>query len=688
MPRLPRIQWRQLSVHVRLGILIAVAAGGTLVGLALFMQSLSLTRTWQSEFEAQEQYLITHQALRAEFLEIGRLAELAAVDPDVDLLSEVAQVEYLIATHTDGQEETYGVILQDARLLRYLLERVEAAERITGRSEGIGLHGEFRDAAHALEVAFTDIGGEAGANMLVGLLQMRRSEKDYIQRRDTRYLVSFNRYGRSLLALIEDAELEPGRLSGLADTLRHYQTLFGDWIEQDAVRSDAVQAFRAELASVQDVMAEMSASQVERVEQSRLEFEASQAMHTRFVILVSFLTLLGVVLSGIFVSRSISNPLREISKAIKDINNADGIEKLKALQVSEELGDMARAAIDFHAGEKQKESFIEKERIKLEAQIARHEKLESRIEQFRDDIASQLSEVTSVATAMRDASADLSGQTSTASEQAGEVSERFVSAADDIRTLKDAVGDLADAIERVRGQTKESEEASASVTGQVRMAGSQVEALRSAASQISESAHLIAEISGRTNLLALNATIEAARAGESGRGFAVVAGEVKALSEQTAQATTSIHDQISHLTQAVSQVANAMEQIEALSATSSGFVSAVSDAIADQARASEAIEANSESVSQGATTARVQMNNLTEAVASSSDVAVRTDQLSDQLGGFVDALQMAIDTFLQDVAHDTADKDNASAGSGSDDVDLWGEGDDEADDGDLNVELF
>ncbi len=60
-------------------------------------------------------------------------------------------------------------------------------------------------------------------------------------------------------------------------------------------------------------------------------------------------------------------------------------------------------------------------------------------------------------------------------------------------------------------------------------------------------------IASQTNMLALNATIEAARAGEAGRGFAVVASEVKALANQTRQATLKIGHTIGTL---ANQIAN------------------------------------------------------------------------------------------------------------------------------------
>ena len=88
-----------------------------------------------------------------------------------------------------------------------------------------------------------------------------------------------------------------------------------------------------------------------------------------------------------------------------------------------------------------------------------------------------------------------------------------------------------------------------------------IQELSSAAERIGKSVNLIGTIASQTNLLALNAAIEAAHAGESGKGFAVVAQEVKALSNQSAEATREISD---YMKRVLTTTKDAVVAIEAI----------------------------------------------------------------------------------------------------------------------------
>jgi methyl-accepting chemotaxis protein len=88
----------------------------------------------------------------------------------------------------------------------------------------------------------------------------------------------------------------------------------------------------------------------------------------------------------------------------------------------------------------------------------------------------------------------------------------------------------------------------------------QINGLAEFVAELNRMSRDVATIAGQTNLLALNAAIEAARAGDQGRGFAVVAGEVRKLSQMSAETGQDMGKKVSHISSAIENAVEAAHQ--------------------------------------------------------------------------------------------------------------------------------
>ena len=120
------------------------------------------------------------------------------------------------------------------------------------------------------------------------------------------------------------------------------------------------------------------------------------------------------------------------------------------------------------------------------------------------------------------------------------------------------------------------------------------------------------DLAEQSNLLAVNAAIEAAKAGEAGRGFAVVAAEVKALAEQSKQATAQVRGILNEIQRATQAAVMAAEQ----------GVKASEAGVGVATRAGEAIGLLSESLTESAQAAQQILVSAQQQVAGVDQVAV------------------------------------------------------------------
>jgi methyl-accepting chemotaxis protein len=374
----------------------------------------------------------------------------------------------------------------------------------------------------------------------------------------------------------------------------------------------------------QQVLEDLSNEQKELAEAAAAEMAQKYESARNLALALSALVLFLAVSAAYLITRSITNPLNTLQKAIDNVRQGGNLGALAMIDTKDEMSDMGFAVNQLLQDQVSAREKAEQDRIKADQDRQKAEaenealnnsviailqavdKLSQRdltarapvstniigtvsdsINQLTEETSKVLHDVTRIASQVAEVSGKVRSQgelvSLTAADERQNVNE-MIQSLDEATKSMNQVATLAEQSNRsAERATQVTENALTTVNNTVRGMESiretiaetekRIKRLGERSQEISGIVNLINTIAERTHVLALNASMQAAVAGEAGRGFAVVAEEVQRLAESSRNATQQIatlvnniqldtNETISTVNRTIGQVVQGSEQAQ------------------------------------------------------------------------------------------------------------------------------
>ena len=411
-------------------------------------------------------------------------------------------------------------------------DNVVLLQKKIGLNPKDALYGKLRNAVHQVEELLNT---QNDFQLITLMLQLRRSEKDFMLRFDTKYLARFNDDLESLQSKLANSTVNNNTKNDLNNLLSTYQNAFKTLVEAQVelgldLDSGALGAMRSSVDKSDSVV-----TQVVKSTKLKVQTSVSQAK----TLAVSIFVIAGIIVLVLvyFTSRSIIIPIERVYHTINNIRRSNDLRITIEETGKDEITIMSA---DFNSLIGDFNNLINEVNGALSTLNIATEHLSRSTTETSSGMQEQLEEADMVATAATEMQAtiqDISQNTEAAAKKAESTN---ISA-------QQGRAEVENTIKHIRGLSDSLDNAS-TVVSQLEKDGETIGSVLD----------VIRSIADQTNLLALNAAIEAARAGEYGRGFAVVADEVRTLAQRTQESTSEIESIINTLQQRTQEVVSIM----------------------------------------------------------------------------------------------------------------------------------
>ncbi len=467
----------------------------------------------------------------------------------------------------------------------------------------------IRSAAHDMEEA---IGQVHVPNSKSLVLDIRKNEKDYLLRKDEKYVKKTHDTIAKMKASLKKSGILQQHVDDVAVTLDTYKKTFDLLVAEDKKIASLIQSMRAAIHKIEPEV-EALVKRSEEGEKKKVESISIKTKSLATVAIgVGITAIVGGMFLAFFISGVIIRPIRRVSDMLKNISEGEGDLTIRL----EERGNDEITELSAYFNK-----FIEK-----------LQKMFKEVVNGVNTMSAATTELSTVSEQMASGTQNVSNESGSVAAASEEMSTNMSSvsaATEQVTTNMNLVASSTEEMTSTIGEVAKNTERAASVTEDaVSIANSASEGIQElgiAAREIGKVTEVIADISDQTNLLALNATIEAARAGDAGKGFAVVANEIKELAKQTADATLEIKNKIEGVQGSASGTVSLIENITKVINEINSTVTSIAGAVEEQATATNEIAGN---VSQGVQGLGEVNENVAQSAMVSNEIAKSVGEIN------------------------------------------------------------